>query len=191
MLDVGCGNHSASLTKQWFPGCAYSGIDRSRDFYNDERDHRAMANFYELDLTKLDFSQIPDDAFDVLMMTHVIEHLPNGDRALSGLLPKVRKGGTAYVEFPSERSTRLPSKKGTLNFHDDETHCRVYSVAEVERVFRDAGWRVVRSGARRDWARIVLTPLAMVKSKIDLGYVAGSVFWDLLGFADYVLAEKQ
>jgi hypothetical protein len=42
-----------------------------------------------------------------------------------------------------------------------------------------------------DRVRIAATPVAVVKSKIDLGYVAGSVFWDLLGFADYVLAEKR
>lgn len=190
MLDVGCGSHSATLTKQWFPRCAYSGIDRTRDFHNDERDHRAMTNFYEIDLTRLDFGMIPDDAFDVLMMAHVIEHLPNGDRVLAGLLPKIRKGGMAYVEFPSSRSTRLPSKKGTLNFYDDDTHARIYSVGEVERVFLDGGWRVLGSGTRRDWLRIATMPLSMVKSKIELGYVAGGVFWDLLGFAEFVLAEK-
>jgi hypothetical protein len=191
MLDVGCGNHSASLTRQWFPGCEYSGIDRSREFENDERDFAAMANFYELDLTQLRFGAIPDAAFDVLMMTHVIEHLANGDLVLAGLLPKVKRGGLAYVEFPSRRSLKLPSKKGTLNFNDDDTHVRIYSVAEVEKVFLDSGWSVLRSGARRDWLRILTTPAAMVKSKIDLGYVAGSVYWDLLGFADFVLAEKR
>jgi SAM-dependent methyltransferase len=191
MLDIGCGNHSASLTMEWFPRCRYSGVDNRRDYENDEQDYRAMEHFYELDLTLLDFAPIPENSFDVLMMTHVIEHLPDGDRVLAGLLPKVRKGGVAYVEFPSSRSTRLPSKKGTLNFYDDETHRRVYTVEEVERVFLDDGWRVLRSGARRDWLRIATMPVAMVKSKIDLGYVAGSVFWDLLGFADFVLAEKQ
>jgi hypothetical protein len=191
LLDVGCGNHSPSLTRQWFPGCRYSGIDNRVDYDNDERDFAAMTKFYELDLTQLEFGEIPDDSFDVLMMTHVIEHLDNGDLVIAGLLPKVRAGGTAYIEFPSRRSTRLPSKKGTLNFYDDETHRRIYSIGEVSKIFLDGGWKVLRSGARRDWARILAMPAAAVKSKIDLGYVAGSVFWDLLGFADYVLAEKR
>ncbi len=84
----------------------------------------------------------------------------------------------------------MPSKKGTLNFYDDDTHARIYSVGEVERVFLDGGWRVLGSGTRRDWLRIATMPLSMVKSKIELGYVAGGVFWDLLGFAEFVLAEK-
>jgi 2-polyprenyl-3-methyl-5-hydroxy-6-metoxy-1,4-benzoquinol methylase len=190
MLDVGCGNHSATLTMRWFPSCRYYGVDSRRDYDNDRSDYEAMAAFYELDLTLLDFSPIPDGRFDVLMMTHVIEHLHNGDLVLAGLLPKIKPGGLAYIEFPSERSTRLPSKKGTLNFYDDKTHARIYTPAEVERVFTDGGWRVLRSGRRRDWLRIITMPAAMVKSKLDLGYVAGSVFWDLLGFAEYVLAEK-
>lgn len=191
MLDIGCGNHAATLTRRWFPRCRYFGVDNRRDYENNEADFRNMARFFELDLTCLEYGAIPDEAFDVLMMSHVIEHLPNGDDVLARLLPKVRKGGVAYIEFPSRRSTRLPSKRGTLNFYDDETHRRVYSVPEVEQVFLDGGWTVLRSGARRDWVRIATTPVAMVKSKIDLGYVAGSVFWDLLGFADYVLAEKR
>jgi hypothetical protein len=175
---------------QWFPLCRYSGVDSRRDYENGEEDFAAMADFYELDLTSLNFGSIPEDSFDVLMMTHVIEHLPNGEQVLEGLLPKIKKGGVAYVEFPSVRSARLPSKKGTLNFYDDKTHSRLYSVEEVERIFLGRGWRIIRSGVRRDWLRIVTLPAAMVRSKIKLGYVAGSVFWDLLGFADCVFAEK-
>lgn len=28
LLDVGCGDHSASITKRYFPQCRYFGIDR-------------------------------------------------------------------------------------------------------------------------------------------------------------------
>jgi hypothetical protein len=43
---------------------------------------------------------------------------------------------------------------------------------------------------RRDWIKVFLTPVNILKSKLELGYVTGSVFWDLLGFADYVFARK-
>src|SRR5262249_29874320 len=114
LLDVGAGNHSAQLARQWFPHCRYSGIDRERGYSNDAADFAAMERFFELDLTTLRFDAIPDAAYDVILMAHVIEHLHNGDEVLRGLAPKLRPGGMIYVEFPGPRSLRLPSKKGTL-----------------------------------------------------------------------------
>lgn len=189
-LDAGAGSHSASLTKQWFPLCNYYGIDRTRTYENDENDFKAMAGFYEMDLTRLEFSVIPDDYFDVLMMSHVIEHLPNGDQVIERLLSKLKKGGVIYIEFPSVRSTKFPSKKGTLNFYDDDTHCRLYSIQEVANILVKNRCTILKSGIRRDWVRILLMPLWIISSKIKLGYIAGGVFWDILGFADYVFAEK-
>ena len=64
-------------------------------------------------------------------MVHVIEHLHNGDKVLEGLLTKLRSGGVIYIEYPGIRSTRLPSMRGSLNFSDDPTHVRLYSVPEI------------------------------------------------------------
>lgn len=191
LLDVGAGSHSASLTKQWFPFCNYYGIDRTREYDNDENDFTAMTGFYEMDLTKLNFSVIPDDYFDILMMTHVIEHLANGDQVILRLLTKLKKGGIIYIEYPSARSTRFPNKKGTLNFYDDPTHCRIYSIAEINSLLSQSGFSILQSGVRRDWVRILMMPALMVSSKLKLGYIAGGVFWDLLGFAEFIYAEKK
>lgn len=91
-LDVGAGNHSASLTKQWFPVCRYYGIDRTRDYDNNDHDFDLMDGFYELGLTKLEFDFIPDDFFDLIMMSHIIEHLQNGDAVIERLVTKLKRG---------------------------------------------------------------------------------------------------
>jgi trans-aconitate methyltransferase len=189
LLDIGAGNHSASLAKQWFPACRYAGVDRTRDYHNDAADFAAMDEFYELDLTALDFSKIPDATYDAMLLAHVIEHLPNGDEVLRRLLPKLKPGGMAYVEFPSERSTKFPSMRGTLNFYDDDTHVRVYSLDEVSKLFTSAGFTIVRAATRRDAARIALTPLLALRAKWVHGYVPGGTLWDLFGFADVVIAN--
>ncbi len=191
LLDVGCGSHSASLAKKWFPQCRYFGIDRTRAYENDANDFELMSGFYELDLTTVRFDEIPDASFDVLIMSHVIEHLPNGDAVLAALVPKLRKGGVLYLEFPSRRSLKLPSMKGTLNFYDDPTHCRIYSVDELSRLLVSHSCQIVKSGVRRDWIRVILLPLHIVYSKLKFGYVPGSVFWDLFGFADFIYAQRS
>lgn len=190
LLDIGAGNHSASLTKQWFPRCRYAGVDRTRDYHNDAADFAAMDEFFELDLTSLAFDAIPDGQYDAILMAHVIEHLANGDDVVSALIPKLRPGGVFYLEFPAPRSTGFPSMRGTLNFYDDDSHVRLYSIDEVSAVLRARGLRIVRAGTRRDLLRAALTPVRIVTARLRHGFVPGGVFWDLLGFADVVIAEK-
>lgn len=191
LLDVGAGSHSASKTKKWYPHCEYHGIDITRNYENDENDFKAMSGFYEMDLTRLDFSSIPDNYFDVIMMSHIIEHLSNGDQVIQGLLPKLKSGGYIYIEYPAERSTRLPSMKRTLNFYDDPTHVRIYSVPEVAGILEKSGFSVIRKGTRRYWPYIVLLPLSLATEFLKYRFIPGGVFWDIAGFAEFVFARKK
>ena len=187
ILDVGCGPHSENIVKSWFPNCRYYGVDKV--IYNDTSS--LMEKYYQLDLTTLDFKDIPCNFFDVLFLSHVIEHLINGDQVIEGLLPKLKKRGIIYIEFPSFRSTKLPSKKGTLNFFDDSTHCRLYSLMEIYNLLMKNDFKILKGGTRRNLINILLIPYNIIKSKRTKGFVAGSVFWALLGFCNYVLAIKK
>jgi len=191
LLDVGAGNHSASRITKLFPACAYYGLDLDRNYNNNSSDFAAMKGFYELDLTALDYSSIPDEYFDGIWMAHVIEHLHNGDKVLPLLLKKLKKGGYFFIEYPGEKSTRLPSMRGTLNFKDDPTHVRLYSIPEMTGIFSANQCTVLQSGTRRNWFYILLMPVRMISSLIKKGHLEGNIFWDLLGFAEYLWAKKQ
>lgn len=190
ILDAGAGSHSASITKKFLPNCHYTGIDITREYANDESDFKKMDAFIQMDLTKLEFGQIPNEHYDLLIMSHVIEHLPNGDKVIEGLLPKVKKGGVIYLEFPSPSSVNFPSKKETLNFYDDPTHCRIWSVKEVESILSRNNFTILSSGTRRQIINILLMPLKIVYQKLTKGYVRGGVYWDYYGFAEYVFSKK-
>ena len=191
LLDVGAGSHSATKTKALFPACDYYGIDITRDYENDESDFKAMSGFYQMDLTQLNYQSIPDNFFDVIIMSHIIEHLHNGDKVIEGLIPKLKKGGYIYIEYPSEKSTRLPSMKRTLNFYDDPTHVRIYSVPEVSDLLKRNGLHVIKGNTRRYWPYIVLLPITIVSETLKYGFIPGGVFWDITGFAEYVFACKK
>ncbi|MFN5920593.1 MAG: class I SAM-dependent methyltransferase [Bacteroidota bacterium] len=190
LLDVGAGSNSPTTTKKFFPKCEYHGIDRG-NYRNSDADFKAMDAYYEMDLTELKFDQIPNDFFDVIIMSHVIEHLHNGDQVIQGLIPKLKKGGYIYIEYPGLRSTKLPSMRNTLNFYDDPTHVRLYTVKEVSQILQQSGCSILHSGTRRYWPFIVLLPLTLVSETLKHGFVPGGVFWDLLGFAEYVFAQKE
>jgi SAM-dependent methyltransferase len=191
LLDVGAGNHSASRITSLFTHCEYYGLDLDKTYNNSERDFEAMKGFYELDLTKLDFAIIPDQYFDGIWMAHVIEHLYNGDAVVEGLLKKLKPGGYFYVEYPGKKSTTLPSMRGSLNFRDDSSHVRLYSVPELTEIFKAKECTILSSGTRRNWFYIFLMPVRIVLSLLKKGYVEGNVFWDVLGFAEYLWVKKN
>ncbi|MDI9359038.1 MAG: class I SAM-dependent methyltransferase [Phycisphaerales bacterium] len=191
LLDVGAGNHSATRIVGLFPNCEYHGLDMQKEYSNDENDFAKMTCFYELDLTKLDYSTIPDNYFDVILMSHVIEHLYNGDKVLPILITKLKQGGIFYIEYPSKRSTRLPSMYGTLNFYDDPTHVRIYSIEELKIIFESCNCTVMKSGIRRNFYYIFAMPLRIIAAIIKRQPISGNIFWDILGFAEFLKVRKN
>ncbi len=191
LLDIGVGNHSASKTTFLFPNCEYYGVDQDKNYNNSDRDFEAMKDFYEMDLTKLDFHLIPDHFFDGIWIAHVIEHLYNGDQVIEKLIPKLKNGGFMYVEYPGKKSTRLPSMHGTLNFYDDDTHVRIYSVNELATIFNKNGCKVLKSGIRRNLYFIIATPARIIIHWLTGKKLIGNIFWDILGFAEYVYVKKE
>lgn len=191
ILDIGCGNNSAIRTKKRFPECKYYGLDLSKNYNNDSSNFELMENFYELDLTTLNYTTIPDNSFDVINMSHVIEHLYNGDKVVKLLIPKLKKNGIIYIEFPSFRSTKLPSMKGSLNFFDDSTHIRIFTLKELYNLLLINNFTIIEGSVRRDLINIFLIPYRILKCLIRWEKPSGYIFWDLLGFADYVIAKRN
>jgi SAM-dependent methyltransferase len=191
LLDVGCGYGSPAMTRRYFPRCRYYGIDRDPQT-NRPEDLRAMEQYYNLDLDTDSLDVVPDEFFDVVLFSHVIEHLHNGLNVLAGLARKLRAGGTLYVEFPGLRSLRTPraSRPGDcLHFCDDRTHVRVYALHEVVNVLLDGGLDVVRAGTRRDPVRLLLTPALFLYGCLRRR-PWNRALWDFFGFAEYAVARK-
>lgn len=191
LLDIGSGNHSASKTKRLFPNCVYYGLDLDKTYNNSPEDFAVMEQFYEMDLTKLQFDSLPNDHFDAIWMVHVIEHLHNGDEVLPALLPKLKSGGYLYVEFPGKKSTTLPSMHGTLNFHDDPTHVRIYSAKDLSQLLAKSGLQTLEAGTRRNWYYIAAMPLRIAGHWLKGKKLQGNIFWDVLGFAEFVYGRKK
>lgn len=125
-------------------------------------------------------------------MTHVIEHLSNGEEVIEALIPKLKKGGIIYIEFPGIQSTKLPrASVGTLNFYDDDTHIRVYSLQEIYNTLSLKNMKFMSGGTRRRLIHLLIMPIIPFYSLYKFGFVDSSMFWDLLGFAEYCVFEKK
>jgi hypothetical protein len=108
----------------------------------------------------------------VICMSHVIEHLHNGDEVIRGLVPKLKEGGIIYIEYPNMNSTRL-NIKGNCFFSDD-THVRIFSLREIYNILVGEGLKYVEGGLRRRLISLLFTP-----------FIRRDVVWDILGIADY------
>lgn len=192
LLDVGCGSHSPSIAKRFFPKCEYHGIDY-QNYYNDDKDIKVIDKYYEINLNK-NYAQLgllPDNYFDIIYMSHIIEHTFNGLEIVSILITKLKTAGKIYIEYPSVKSLSLPSMNGTLNFCDDETHVRVYNNIEIANLLLSKGMRIIKAGTRRDLIKILFIPIKIFYNLVKSGKIVGGIFWDICGFASYIYAQKK
>lgn len=191
ILDVGCGNNSAVLTKRYYPRCRYHGIDRPGAHRPGDENARYMERFVEMDLEGSSLGEFEDGYYDCIILSHVIEHLRTGAELLEGLVHKLRSGGILYIETPHPRSLRFPSMRGTLNFWDDPTHVRIYAPDEMTSLLQGEGIEILRAGTRRSAKRILITPLHGIHAIIKHGRLDATLLWDLLGFATVVIGKKS
>jgi len=198
ILDVGCGNHSPKNTKRYLPRCEYHGVDIRR-MNRDAEDDRCMDRFFDVDLNfPAQLAVIPDGSYDVVICSHVLEHLDKPYVVAGKLAEKVNVGGMLFFEVPSVRSLRLPRAadgwlgvRGCLNFFDDDTHKTLVDIDDVAEVVVLKGLTVRRVGPRRLWRRVFLLPLYVAACVAVKGFVPASVLWDVMGFARILVAVRE
>ncbi len=98
------GRDYRAAMRRWFDYCA-------SDF--DDRAHRADL---VLDLQDVD---LPDDSLDVVVCSHVLEHVPDTDRALDELYRIIKPGGHLLLLVPVLQGQTAPPTEP--EFHDDTT----------------------------------------------------------------------
>jgi SAM-dependent methyltransferase len=190
ILDLGCGPKQPYYVRLLFPNSVYTAVDILPLESLSERARGSVDHYLSCDLMVDGLSGLADGNFDVIILSHIIEHLLNGSEILDRACKRLAPDGLIYCEYPRFASTRLPSAFGTLNFWDDPTHVRLYSMLEILNVLNANGIRIEAFGVRRFWRRIAVMPIRALHSLIREGRLRGGDFWDLLGFAEYALGRR-
>jgi len=131
----------------------------------------------------------PEASFDAVTCMHVVEHLGDLKNLFREITRVLKAGGRVYFETPHPRTLTLPSAAGqfTLNFHDDPTHVRLVSVAELGRRARAEGLRVGATGISRNWLFAAAHPLFCLLPASRQSFTA-RVHW--LGWSAYLVAQR-
>lgn len=196
VLDVGCwGFRQVEVAKSL-------GLDRIRHFGVDYSDPAGeLPAGYQFRKADLNIDPLPfgDDTFDLVIASHVIEHL-NSPVDFFGEMARVcRPGGMVYVEAPSERSLWLPGmpfqhdKFFSLSFFDDPTHTiRPWTPQALHRLARYFSLRPLNTGRLYGpfWFRM-LFPYYFAKALLTRnGKLLEHVVWSIIGWSAFLIARK-
>lgn len=94
-----------------------------------------------------DAQKIPfgSNMFDVVVCSHVIEHVPSDTRALAEIRRVLKRKGTLYLRVPhiNNLHTQFRMKVRAKNPYTDRTHLREYSEESLREVVKKSGFKIL------------------------------------------------
>lgn len=148
VLDCGCGaGDNARVLRA--RGYTVVGVTISS-----EEAARAEAHCERVVVADLDAGAPPGlGEFDVVLMSHVLEHLRTPERLLRTAAALLREGGVIAVALPNVLfyRYRLEFLRGKFQYHEggvmDETHVHFYTFESGARLLQANGYSVVQARA--------------------------------------------
>ena len=195
VLDVGCLGFKqvGAARAAGRPDLRHAGVD-----FVPDASPPAGFDYRHADLNSDSFP-FEDDRFDLVICSHVLEHIREPTGFFADCVRVARPGGLVFVETPSERSLWLPGfpfgheRFFSTSFFDDPTHVgRPWSAQGLYRLASYLGCEPLGAGYRTSWkARLalpLLLPLALLGRR---GELVESLLWGAFGWASYLVARKS
>ena len=175
VIDVGCGDgrHIVEAARR---GCFAVGLDYDAD---ELRRARARFDSQRVDLVVGDASRLPfrDAAFDAVICTETLEHLPDDAGAMREIARLLRPGGTLLGAVPSHFTELLFWRLSYGYWHTPGGHVRIYRPRSMVDQLARAGLHVtyVRYVHFVDslvWLRFCLTDYLRPRRRPATGFEA-------------------
>ncbi|MBU7317609.1 glycosyltransferase [Paenibacillus sp. SM 69] len=100
---------------------------------------------------KVDITSIlyPDNSFDVILCSHVLEHIPDDTRAMNELYRVLKKGGWGILQVPicisiddTYEDFSITTPEGRLEAFGQDDHVRIYAKNDYIKRLEKAGFEV-------------------------------------------------
>lgn len=195
VADIGAGDGSLSVFRDW-------PDPQRRDLrlyaYSIEKGERFDAfEGYEISDWNLAPPEFGGLQFDAVVSAHFVEHIDDPSSLVDWLARKLKPGGRAYVEWPSEASLDLPGRAALLEagvdlvisrFDDDGTHQALPDRAVLERRAAEAGLTVEAAGiVRLPWIEEEF--MGHFRDAADR-FPAQAAFWSWTGWSQFLVLEQ-
>jgi len=194
ILDIGCGRGNF-LKKCYYyrDDLRLSACDIEDVLENDIR-NKVEFKILDLNTEKLPFAEA---TFDVIICSHVIEHLSNPFFVFQEIIRVLKPRGVLILETPSLRSLFIPcffpnyfKDNPTINFFDDPTHIRPYTRTSLLRLAKMAGFSEYKVSKSRNILNILAFPLAIIKFLKKDGALLSGFVGTAFGTINLLIAKK-
>lgn len=148
LLEIGCGNGRLLMLAQT-AGWTVRGIELS-PFLAESVRRRLGIDVQVADF--LSYQPSASEQYDIVILRHVLEHLPDGRAALATLYRLLAPNGHALLEFPNIDALDLRFKRllRSLGWHRKQYpadyrpgHCNEYNRRSFEYLARTTGFRLL------------------------------------------------
>lgn len=137
LLDVGCGDGNF-LHRMHQSGWSATGLDF--DAKAVEYAQRTYGNELTVMCTDLPGARFPDNSFDAITMSHVIEHVPAPVQLLKDAGQVLKTGGRLVVTTPNIRSLGHQTFRDCWRGLEPPRHLQIFSSAALRECARQAGF---------------------------------------------------
>lgn len=184
VLEVGCGSGAnLAALKLRFPGCSTTGVEVDTRASHAARQRQGVDTVVQGDVLSID---LPDAGFDLIVLSHVLEHFAEPAAVLQRMLRWLTPTGKLLVALPNVRHASVLAELVFLRDFRyrpagilDRTHLRFFTRRSAVRLFAEQGLVVER------WA----PDIHGLKSKLVLWCSLGMAR-DLAAFAHNFLLRR-
>ncbi len=155
VLDAGCGRGFFLKYLRRMSGCDLTGIELDFPLFKIAKRELALDNIKLVNGT-INTLPFPDNHFDKIVVSEVLEHLPDDAGGLRQLVRVLRPGGTIAITVPNQHypfwwdpinktlETLFRTHIGTGTFAGIwANHVRLYTRASLKRLIEEAGLVIV------------------------------------------------
>lgn len=193
-LDLGAGSGGLATWREW----TSPQREDIRMYAVDIAKGEFFDRYNDFQLCDLDYDTLKfeDEFFDAILGSHVFEHVSDEARLLTELRRVARKGARVYLEVPTPESKNLPRRQlfvdaginvSTLNFFDDSTHLRTFSLEKLSSLLEQAGFKVLALGLIDN--RYLEDEMLTYGVKHNDMEVTTYAMWSKTHFAHYIISE--
>ncbi len=189
ILDIGCGNNSVKLIKSIVSNVNYTGIDISD--YNLDEQAKKQINKYILSSPNMFHEEIKNHGeYDYIISSHNLEHCNDWKKTAESMCKATAKKGMLFISTPSVKSLTFPSRAGTLNFYDDETHNIPVNITELKDIIKANGMEIIyfKDGHSTKLTRLIgmIQEMKSIRNNRVLSFT-----WAYWGFESIIWAVKK
>ncbi len=135
LLEVGCGS-GAMLAQLKRRGWRVHGLDLDPSAVD-----AAKSRGLRVDLGHLSEQAYPHASFDVVVMSHVIEHVHDPRALLAEVRRVLAEGGQLVLLTPNNQSLWHRCFKASWMSLDPPRHLHIFNVATMQRLIREVGYQ--------------------------------------------------